>query len=360
MSVKLTINEHTFSVSKDTACNSEYIKGLLDDFGDDGIIIDVPEKYNKVIHNYIYFLRSKPFVIVDRHVLSSCFDLSTYFCDNTYFNYLVKQLLNHWSHLFMVVYENVNPDLQRQILLHCPHDFLPDKYINNGRFLLQWVTTFATDCQGQSQGQSQVVKVNNSMEYEIKVEDDMKCGDNSGIFTVILTRCDKSVIMKNYCCDRGKESFLRSDGVMLYHVCGRKTGLTHPIFVKTLTISKTDGTILSEKSEDNGQLEGVSRKWFDTGVIRSEIEMQRGKCCGLERKYYTSGSAKNSGINYENRKNGPWTRWYDDNDHGKQMLKTKTSYSQGGKHGKTKKWTKEGKLSEYVVYDYESSSDYSD
>jgi len=136
--VNFDVDGELVPVPYDTAIRSEYIKTLLSEF-DDSIIITVPDKFFGVINNYINFLWDKHNgIILDKQQYELLFNMYTYFDDDDYFKYLVSQTIKHWCDVSSIVYNNLMPELQWQIYLHCSYHVIPKSYLTNANFYLEW------------------------------------------------------------------------------------------------------------------------------------------------------------------------------------------------------------------------------
>ena len=270
MSVNIDVDGQLFTVSHDRAMGSEYIKELLVDLGPNEVTV-VPQKYYDIAYNYIFFLQGRPLKIYDREVLAACFDMYSYFFDDNYFIFIVEQLLNNWSYLFTVVFEHVNLDIQRQILLHCPHDFLPDAYLKDKVFFKAWMKI--------NVGNS--ILVNGIEEYK---------------FDISYTNYDASMITYE----------------ATHTVNGNTVGRTKKILIRD------DGKITTIYNSFDGKMEGMYDEWDRTGnnpLIREE--RHDNKLVGMFKKWYPIGpningkhQLENQGLYVDNKMNGLWRVWY--------------------------------------------------
>jgi len=297
--VTIDVNSELFTVPYGNAIKSEYIKELLQDIQDPNTNIVVPEKYYDIAYNYIFFLQGRELKIYDRDVLKTCFDMYTYFFDDDYFNFLVEQLLNNWSYLYTVVFENVGFDLQRQILLCCPYDFLPDSYIKDKIFFNQWMQLNA----------GKVIIVNNIEEYYFALRDEIE-SNNTEIYVV-------------------------------YHVVnGSTTGRTKEIHIR-------NGAIVDEYNNVNDDvIEGIFKEWDDNGNLTQIGERHSGTMNGMYKTWYditwTEGmhQLESQGLYVNGYRQGLWRHWYTNN-----QLMYEGEYNEGMRVGSWKEWYGNGQVS---------------
>jgi len=223
MVIVFNINGKKIVVPTQTAHGSVYISDLIHGYGQHyeygqrykgDIEIVIPDKYFDVIDNYIAFLRGKQEPITpvtkahlqpgfsriaydwgsnsvmgtmkasndvshavegNKPYLQLCFIMCTYFIDDNYLQYLLEQLFNNWWYYNTMVYDDIGPELQWDILVHCPHDFIPDNYNENAKFMDEWLVT----------NHNKVVHVNNNKVYYINFESTNDVIDDDSIIKTI-------------------------------------------------------------------------------------------------------------------------------------------------------------------------------
>lgn len=132
--------------------HSEIIVEMMKDLATADVEIPVPEKYNKVIGNYINFLHNRPTEIrADKQKLLDCFLMSTYYLDVEYFKYLIDQLLLHWpensgnySRLLIELKDKGRKNITYLYLLHdinthLPLNLIATDVIVDAKFIKEWL-----------------------------------------------------------------------------------------------------------------------------------------------------------------------------------------------------------------------------
>jgi len=121
MLINFDVNGTSMSVPHNTAIRSEIIKNILCDLKSNDqhdnctsdTTVYIPEKYFGIIDNYVKFLNTTTTTttveqeletVTDSDILIQCFDVSTYFFDTEYFNYLLCQLFGNWISLSSAIY----------------------------------------------------------------------------------------------------------------------------------------------------------------------------------------------------------------------------------------------------------------
>ena len=288
MSVTFDVNKELFAVPYNKAIRSKFLKQQLKEHGND-FVIRTPTKYMNFIHNYIFFLRGEPLAIYDRHNLKACFNLCTYFVDHDYFNFLMSQLFNNWAQLFMVCYEDITLDLQTQILLRCPHSFLPDTCLNNKTFMNSWI---------QNNTNKQIT-VNNREVHHFELYNDL---GYSRIFSTYCTVDDKIV---------GRDRTLWLDN---------------------------DDTVTINRYTINDKKEGVEKyNLFQIEEYHNDVRH------GLQVTYYhATNNPKKRGMRINGEKHGLWRRWYDKLDsNGHPKPESKGYFVHGLRQGVWLEWKEE-------------------
>jgi hypothetical protein len=101
--------------------------------------VPIPEQYCVVINNYISFSNSgqqDDFYTVEG--INLAFELYQYLDDDNYFEYLIRNLLKHWSSLSLVI-TNINLDLQDDIYLCLPLHLIPTNILLDNIFISNWM-----------------------------------------------------------------------------------------------------------------------------------------------------------------------------------------------------------------------------
>ena len=315
-------------VPHDQAIKSEYIKQLVVDFGVKEVII--PKKYNIVITNYVDFLNDKFNTINDKQYLKQCFgaaiapsvylrfDMYTYFDNNDYFNYLLQQLFDGWCYLSTIVYSDITAELQWTILLHCPHDFLPEtECVNNDGFMKQW----------RKVSNNKIVSVN-------KNSVNSHNGNNSSNNNSNETYYVNYVLAKK----SGKP-----EEVVNYHtVNGREVGR------KIVTSYYDDGNIRYCKKYNNGDAHGIWKTWYESGKLKQYGQFVNGVNQGLWQEWYATGNIKLHDYYQGGKLQGLCDEWHDSR---YLQLKKQVRYDNGQSHGMLEEWYISGSLEARRYYD---------
>jgi len=246
----------------------------------------------------------------------------TYFFDEDYFNFLITQLYNNWTCLYPAILEDINPNCQRQILLHCPYGFLPDSYTNNKFFMKEWIQRNHDKHISINDGESYIFKtIANFSDIEDSDDEGNSDDDNE----------------ENY--EPGKQ-LLSTTGNIYSSYC-RVGG---DIIGVKKNVVYLDGVIQEESSSVDGLNEGMNRGWED-GYLFSEVEFQHGKLNGQCRQWYkislTNGKhqLEETGLYIDDRKQGLWTTWYTNGN-----INNKRYYRNGELDGEYKQWFRNGDL----------------
>jgi len=95
---------------------------------------------------YVYFLLDINTIIIDRDVMTSCLLIYSLLEDVNFFKFLMKQLLQRWTLLSQILYNELDyplPDnVRNDVFLSCPQMLLPKRYINDNLFMKQWITKY--------------------------------------------------------------------------------------------------------------------------------------------------------------------------------------------------------------------------
>ena len=138
MSVILDVKGTHAYVPYEAAMESKFIRQELKTMGHN-YIIPVPDDFYAVIGNYINFLNGNgPAQIKTVAKLSKCFDMENYFIDDNYFNYLMQTVFDDWTTLSPAIYDEPNRDIQYNMFLHFPYEFIPIEYTSNDNFMKLW------------------------------------------------------------------------------------------------------------------------------------------------------------------------------------------------------------------------------
>jgi antitoxin component YwqK of YwqJK toxin-antitoxin module len=363
MSVVFNIQQKLVKVPYDTSIGSKYIQDVLKGFGDT-VETPIPDKYSNTISNYIDFLYDDYKVIKDKNYLKACFDMFTYFDDNNYFSYLLQQLLNNWSYLFTIVYTDITTELQWEILIHCPYDFLPNDLIKNKTFMREW----------EDFNKNKIIIVNGNKQYYINYDsinhrnktkelrnyhtlDDKKTGSEyvTGYYDNGQLKYRRHYVkgeQQDLWIEWSKNGQVNSRD---HYAPGNKQGLWEewhdngrPIFCGHYVDGEKQG--LWRSWHNNGQLntriyfvdgeeQGLWEQWYDSGQLAFRGYFDGGKEQGLYESWYNNGQLRTLGHNVIGKKQGLWEYWYANG-----QLRTLGHFVDGKKQGLWEKWDENGNL----------------
>jgi len=102
------------------------------------VVVDVQNKFSPVINSYINFLQGNKLDIGDVSYYKPCFDMHTYFDGSEYLDYLISQTLKHWSIVSDFVYDELIPELRWQVFLYSSYQAIPQHYLLDIKFYLEW------------------------------------------------------------------------------------------------------------------------------------------------------------------------------------------------------------------------------
>ena len=124
---------------------------LLSDLRQTDVKIVVPSQYLLVINIYLDFVNnilcndegqitchgSLP-TINDVKTLTLCFVMESFFADNTFFVYLMRQAYSVWNEFFSL-YSISQSQYEMLIYLYTPYEFIPEEYRNRPSFFKDWL-----------------------------------------------------------------------------------------------------------------------------------------------------------------------------------------------------------------------------
>ena len=383
MFVTFNVNGNLIITPYDTAVKSEFIKNLLVDIGIDNTHVYIPDKYYDVIdnvttckphlQNYISFLNygvsqdvnltsSQDVnqtlnqdtnehvdnsvkhntsnvvnssnigldIIQNKELLRLCFDVYSYFLDMNYFRYLLKQLFDNWSCVGDIIcgQDCVNPDLQREILLYCPYDMLPQHYIDDKCFFNLWLNNNRNKTiiiNGNSNGGSCQMYHNDFVISEL-----------------IAIRDENSNNDDDLCYHSGST-------LTLYHtVDGQECG-----FKKMFTYYLGDNSLYECEYFDRIQ-HGIWKQWSKSGRLSLCGEYQHGNKTGVWTTWCERYRQDDNNITNNDSTNGN----DDDNSHYDYVVLCTCTYVDGKKHGWERRWhVNEGCVNYALAYEIEYRND---
>jgi len=113
-------------------------------YDDNDILIDVPEKFTSTVTDknipvftfYYTFLLGTPLHINDTKTLCLCFNMQSYFDDDAFFVYVMKEAYNLWFMFYRFISILSN---ERLIYLNSPYEYVPSHYMNEPSFFKEWL-----------------------------------------------------------------------------------------------------------------------------------------------------------------------------------------------------------------------------
>lgn len=113
---------------------------------------------------------------------------------------------------------------------------------------------------------------------------------------------------------------------------------------------KEEGVRIPKNKNDNKNdkdfnLDGVWKKWWANGQIRTERYFIDGKTEGVTKEWYSNGNLEEEGSYSLDKKTGPWKRWYSNG-----QLWNEGSYLVNNKYGVWKYWWENGQLESEGVF----------
>jgi len=355
--IYISISDDIVEVPHNITVNSKLIKGMLSDI-DNNIItvsIPIPSKFKLAFNNYKYVLIGNQLPIDDANFLLECLMLSNYLDDNNYFQYLLSQLFNNWSNMSFIVYgDKISNELQYDILLHCPYDFLPQKFRDDNVFITTWLKL----------NQNTIVVINGNKTYHINEFD---YANDLGINLVSYHNIDNIDNSQhdvgdvfNYFWYINTNNEARATSLVNLCVNGYNQGL-HEMWYKTWyeNGNSQSSNIKSQGYYDKGKEHGMWKQWYKNGNIKSRGNYDKGERQGVWEEWHNNGNIKSIGsyeldglenINYS-KKYGLWEEWNSDG-----CLKNTCWYDRGKKHGVYNYYYDDGQLGNTGLYNYDKKS----
>ena len=317
--------------------HGEAIKGMMSSeysTNTEDLTIYVPLQYNPVIGNYINFLHGKPTEITTVSKLSECFVMNIYFLDPNYFNYLMSQLLIHWTSnkLYGVLDAITIPGLVDDICLHLPFNLLPDNYKLQPNFVKDWFATTGNKDVLQDDDTKIVSEVtyqkaaaslsgwNNPEDPKTYTELLLTIWWPANSHPTTTTQTTgatvSSVIYAFY-----PDYHLREEVPISYRdrmYANLRTFIYAPSVVRY----------------DEGVRDGQERHWFENGELASKADYQDGELTGHYISYLDDGTRLEEGGFVNTKREG---EWYEYNKY--LEMYSLTTYKDGQQNGERKEYT---------------------
>jgi len=367
--ITFDINGKLISVPYQTAIRSELVKDRLDAIGLD-YAIPIPRKYMVTSYIYTSFLNGKLLPVSSKELIISCYDLVSYVVDIEFFNYVMQQLLDNWSLLSYTIYNEINPDLQRDIFLHLPYQLIPQLHMKSYSFRNEWVNI----------NNGKQITVNHVETYQTTVTywNDNKQQQFCNTRTIVIPTTSganhNSQMVQN---NQNKHSSLlawtNEEGGALEYTCEEVEFRDDPVTGRSQVCKK--GLFNSQRQVayyDNDDYQtgwtllfhnGSSGWTNDTkygGIFEKDVECehyvkdasQDSWFNGLKRTYYPNGEIKCKKWYDDEMKLGMKNIWYQSVDGKNQQLESETQWTKNVvKHGPWKKWYPSGGIMEQGQHD---------
>jgi len=276
----------TFRTVEDNSLfqTSETVVNLLTDLKLDDVDINVPPQYSSVLHIYLDFVNKISFdelnkVIYPDNLLSIddvdtlllCFDMESFFADQAFFVYLMRQTYKVWNSFYQHV-----PSLpdERLVYLYTPYEFVPEKYMNRPPFFKEWLEINAN---------SKVVLNGNEVYYT-----DVTYYSNGQI-----------------------------DKLKAYHTINEQE-VGYSFKVDWYDNPSIQGGQLEYRTNyKNGKLDGLQEGWYKNGQAKYRTNYKDGKLDGLQEAWYANPSIQGGQLEYrtnykDGKLDGLWEAWYAD------------------------------------------------
>lgn len=106
------------------------------------LMVSLPACYQLAADNYISWLQLKSQTAFDNsnvELSRQALQLANYLEDNSYWQFVSKQILANWNQLAVELTSRLNDDSKRQLYLSLPHPFLPNSYRYDSNFIHDWL-----------------------------------------------------------------------------------------------------------------------------------------------------------------------------------------------------------------------------
>ena len=283
MLVAFEINGEIVYASYDKTLSSGFVRDMLENLGPD-IVIPIPQQYSDIATNYVSFIDEEKQPIYSKEQMVKYLSQQSYFDDETYLKYLVSELLSNWSYMVTVPYTALNVDIQYDVFLYLPYEFVPERgegwYFNNELFSKEWM------------------KINTNSKIVVNGNEEHHCIRDGKIVRIYCT------------------------------IDGQRVG-------SQKTIRYYDnGNLTFEEQRVNDKLQGVRKYWYRNpkNTLERIGEYVNGKKQGLWKTWHNNPehTLESEGLYINDRKQGSWKYWYDNPEH---TLRMEGKYNNGMKRG---------------------------
>ena len=256
----------------------------------DDITVNVLQKYSGVFYIYLDVLNGLYPIIDNVNKLFNCFNMETFFANDTFFNYLMQQAYTMWNDFYPCI--NCLPDV-RMVYLHTPYELVPEMYMNTPSFFQEW----------------------------IQINQNTKIAINGYVYSNNITYYDDGLNLKtmelitaiNGCengttCSCKLQKAWYPNGQLMHcynYVNGKKHGLQQAWC--ECDEPNTQGNLTGgqqlwyQHSYVDGEKHGSHHSWWKNGNIWSEDRYINGKKHGLQQAWYEDGNISHQ-LTYVNDK----------------------------------------------------------
>lgn len=322
-------------VGRERIMKSDYIHDIISLYGNNAEVY-FPGEYLPVSNLYVDFLNGKKVIISDIHQLTMSFRLANFLLHNEYFSYLMTQAYRIWINFYPHI-QHFSSDIQREIYLHTPYQYIPSSYMMDDVFFKQWLTV----------NQNKSITLNKIDQYHVSM--------TYGKYKVFTSSCTLNKVQNIRFTKRwymaenqleGEKQFLnrRREGLWRKWYMNGQLKSEHKykdgLLMGPCRKWHNNGQLLRECTYINDKVEGVERYWFNSGHLYSESNFSRGQLNGYVKIFHLeSQQIQEEGSYVEGRRMGIWKRYY-----GNGQLSSETSYHNGYAHGPYKSWYENGQI----------------
>jgi len=280
----LNNNEYnTISVPNSIVHTSDTITHMLEYFNTSDVDIKVKQKYLHDLPIYVNFLYGKNHgTITNVDILLNCFDMESYFSDDEFFKYLMKQVYTIWDQFFPVI--NQVPD-ERMVYLYTPYEFVPSKYMTNPSFFDEWLKI----------NSNVIIILNMYDEYHTDVhyyDTNKKHIKSCDIYhTYGGTKIGYRHEITWYSSDNNQNNSGKRGSLKSIHNYedNVKHGIQEAWYANDNNQDSTSGKLKYRYNYKHGESDGVQEMWYPNGQINSIFNYKDGQQDGVQEMWYPNG-----------------------------------------------------------------------
>jgi len=299
------------------------ISSLLDDTGLKNVTIDVPAAYTTVFKYYLGLLNDSRIRINDVDILLLCFNMESFFVDDTFFKYLIFEAYPLWNSFYPHIGEL--PD-ERSVYLYAPYEFLPDVYVERFVFFDEWTRI----------NDGKQIFINVGEVYYTKVTYTNRDGETL------------MVISNDHIINTGDETSLKYGLEEMWYI-----DVSNQIKrLKSQYRYKVIGKHLSLGEQyDLEDMYGLHEEWYKNGQLESHKYYINGHIYGLSQGWYDNGQIEHQGRYIDSNNNTVSKGWYKNG-----KLRYQKVMLREGKLFLEEQWYESGQLASRVITTYEEFS----